>query len=209
MLGVRPRVISGEEEAKLSFRGALSGLSITGRVVVFDIGGGSTEFIAGEVLGAIDHAVSLDLGSVRLHERHLHHDPPQEVELAALRTHVRQAIEAIPAPAGPCELVGVAGTVTTLKALELGLCPYDPSRVHGSRMSRASVMTLCERLSGLTTAERAELPGLEPGRADVIVAGAWLLAEVLEWAKASELVVSDRGVRWGLALDLAASTRPT
>ncbi len=201
VLGVEPRVISGDEEARLTFEGALLGLTLDGPAAVFDVGGGSTEIITAG--GA--RAVSLDVGSVRLTERHLREDPPAPVELEAVRAAARRALAAAPALALGERLVGVAGTVTSLAALSLGVAPYDGARVHGARLGRAELERLTRELAALPLAERRRLPALDPKRADVIVGGAVLVEEVVAWAHADELVVSDRGVRWGLARRLAAS----
>jgi exopolyphosphatase/guanosine-5'-triphosphate,3'-diphosphate pyrophosphatase len=203
LLGRRPRVIAGDEEAELTFRGALSGLDVQGTVLVFDIGGGSTELIFGEAKGAILERVSLDIGSVRLHERHVHGDPPTVAELTAIERDVAAELSsAAPltkARAGKSvTLVGVAGTVTTLKAVELGLAPYDGALVHGAVLTLRAVESLCAKLASLPLQSRQALPGLEPKRADVIVAGASIVRELLRQAKASKSLVSDRGVRFGL-----------
>ncbi len=208
ILGKRPRVIAGEEEAALTFSGALSGLSLTGPLLVYDIGGGSTELILGDAAAprAPESRVSLDLGSVRLFERHIKSDPPSAQELAAVRADVAEQLASAPPLAGrrsaPITLVGVAGTVTTLKALELRLPAYDGARVHGAVLTLEAVETLCDSLAGLTLAQRQQLPGLEPKRADVIVAGAIIVREVLRAAGATESLVSDRGVRFGLLENL-------
>lgn len=199
-LGVEPRVISGDEEARLTFEGALLGLPLDGPAAVFDVGGGSTEIITAG--GA--RAVSLDVGSVRLSERHVREDPPSPVELEAVRATARRALAAAPALELGERLVGVAGTVTSLAALSLGVAPYDGARVHGARLARAELGRLTRELAALPLAERRRLPALDPKRADVIVAGAVLVEEIVAWARADELIVSDRGVRWGLARRLAA-----
>ena len=207
ILGVRPRVIAGDEEAALTFRGALSGLVLAGELLVFDVGGGSTELISGNVeAGALPQSrVSLDIGSVRLFERHVRSDPPLPAQLQAIEADVaRELAGAAPlapgnrASAGRITLVGVAGTVTTLKALELGLERYDAARVHGAALTLSAVETLCAKLASLSLAERQQLPGLEPKRADVIVAGAIIVRDLLRRSGAPEMVVSDRGVRFGL-----------
>jgi exopolyphosphatase/guanosine-5'-triphosphate,3'-diphosphate pyrophosphatase len=207
LLGEPPRVISGDEEAELTFHGALSGLELGGAVSVFDVGGGSTEIINGQA-GAnpsFTRGKSLDIGSVRLFERHVRNDPPRKDELERARDDIRSALATVEPPdaSSGITLVGVAGTVTTLAAIELGLTDYDPARVHGARLGRASVSALAEKLAKLSLAERQALAGLEPKRADVIVIGAAIVQEVLDWSGSSELVVSDRGVRWGLAERLA------
>ncbi len=207
MLGVAPRVLSGEEEAELAFAGATSGLDVAGNVVVFDVGGGSTEVVSGAMArggapAVVAWAKSLDVGSVRLTERCVRTDPPLADELAAVRATVRAAL--VDVPTGSAEtLVGVAGTVTTLAALDRGLETYDANLVHGCTLSRERVRALTERLAGLPLGERALLPGLEPKRADVIVCGSLVVEEVMNHRGANEILVSDRGVRWGLAMQLA------
>jgi len=212
ILGVRPRVIAGDEEARLTFRGALSGLGLTGELLVFDIGGGSTELIVGDAAGTAppESRVSLDIGSVRLFERHVKSDPPSAQELAGIEADIARALATAEPLARvhaerPLTLVGVAGTVTTLKALELGLAPYDPARVHGAVLTLSAVETLCIRLMALPLSERMQLPGLEPKRADVIVAGALIVRSLLRRAGAAQAVVSDRGVRFGLLEGLQAA----
>lgn len=205
LLGTTPRVITGAEEALLTFAGALSGLSVRGSVLVADIGGGSTELIGGEAAPIrVDEAVSLDVGSVRLTERHFRSDPPTQHELGAARRDVRAALTALPEPAPEADLIGVAGTVTTLVAIALGLESYRGADVHGAPLSSSAVSQLTRRLAALPLARRREVPGLDPGRADVIVAGALLLDELMAWSRKDRLLASDRGVRWGLLAELAA-----
>jgi exopolyphosphatase/guanosine-5'-triphosphate,3'-diphosphate pyrophosphatase len=210
ILGVRPRVIAGDEEARLTFRGALSGLSLAGKLLVFDIGGGSTELVVGDAAGSEPASrVSLDIGSVRLYERHVRSDPPSPVEVAAIEADIARALAGA-APLAqlrlgePLTLVGVAGTVTTLKALDLGLAAYDAAQVHGAVLTLSAAERLCEQLCALTLEERKRLPGLQPKRADVIVAGALIVRELLRRAGAREAIVSDRGVRFGLLEALMA-----
>ena len=205
ILGVRPRVIAGDEEARLTFRGSLSGLDLSGKLLVFDIGGGSTELVVGEASGTAppESRVSLDIGSVRLFERHVRSDPPSSQELGAVEADIARALAGAGplARAGahePLTLVGVAGTVTTLKALELGIDSYDPARVHGAVLTLSAVEGLCAKLASLTLAERQQLPGLQPKRADVIVVGALIVRDLLRRAGATQAIVSDRGVRFGL-----------
>lgn len=212
VLGVAPRVIDGAEEARLTFAGALSGLPPTGPVTVFDIGGGSTEIVLGS-RGAqqrsIAQAVSLNIGSVRLFERHVTGDPPSVASMALVERDIQDALQSAPEASrslgvgAEATLVGVAGTVTQLAALELELARYDSSRVHGFTLTRSAVERLATRLASLDLAQRRALPGMEPARADVIVVGSAIARAVLQWSGATELVVSDRGVRWGLAEELA------
>ncbi len=216
IVGTELEVISGQREAELTFRGSVSGLSVEGPVTVFDIGGGSTEVIHGFFgpsssdrsrarLVRIDSATSLDVGSVRLTERHVSNDPPTQSELEAVQKDVRGELGGLTALPSQSTLIGVAGTVTTLAALDQKLVEYDADRVHGSALSAAALDRLVAELAAMPLSVRQSLPGLEPRRADVIVAGAVLTLEILRWAEARETLVSDRGVRWGLLEELLDS----
>ena len=227
-VGHRPRILSGAEEATLAFSGALSGLDVEGDVTVVDVGGGSTEVALGTIRSGraeLHRHASFDIGSVRLTERHVRGDPPASVELDLIRADIRGALAArdcarrpsggltgAPRSADGGTLVGTAGTVTSLLAIELGLLEYDPRRVHGATLPLSTVRTLRGRLSAMGLPERRQIAGLDPKRADVIVAGALIVEETLEWAGAEELVVSDRGLRWGLiacaVAESARSVRP-
>jgi exopolyphosphatase/guanosine-5'-triphosphate,3'-diphosphate pyrophosphatase len=204
ILGVAPRIISGAQEAELTFLGALSGLNVRGSVAVVDIGGGSTEIVLGTaregLLPKLSEAVSIDVGSVRLTERCLPTDPPTSEELRSVREHVRAAVQEIAIPAREVVWIGIGGTVTTLAAVHAGLSSYDAAVVHGSALTRSDVAALRARLGAVAAAERSSIPGLEPKRADIIVAGAVMVEELQQWAGALRWLVSDRGVRWGLAL---------
>jgi exopolyphosphatase/guanosine-5'-triphosphate,3'-diphosphate pyrophosphatase len=204
--GLEPRIISGDEEARLVWTSAWrdfgAGASPGGTALaVLDVGGGSTEFTFGD--GPVPGGRrSLQVGAVRLTERHVREDPPGPATLEALRRAAREALQPLAAmgrelPRG-ARLVGVAGTVTTLAAVEQALPAYDAERVHGSSLTRSRVEALVERLAALPVAARARLPGMEPKRADVIVAGAVVVAEAMALTGFDELTVSDRGVRWGL-----------
>lgn len=205
ILGVRPTVISGEREAQLTFDGALLGLEPEGVLAVFDIGGGSTELIVGARVGrgrgTLARAVSLDIGAVRLTERHIHNDPPTRAELDTIRKEIRLALKRAPAFRGR-PLIGVAGTVTTLTAYVHDIAPYDARRVHGAILARTELRDALDRLAAMTLEERRALPAVESKRADVIVAGALIADEICELSGGERLIASDRGVRWGLALEL-------
>lgn len=197
ILGVEPRVASGDEEAELTFLGSLSGLSIEGDVLVFDVGGGSTEIIAGHARTGPREKISLDIGSVRLTERHLRGDPPAPAEIQSVRDDVRAALSKVPFfPSG--RVVGVAGTVTTLAAFVKDVAPYDAARVHGAELRAADVSRAAAHLASLPLDQRRSIAAIDPKRADVIVAGAVLVDELLRFCAADVLTVSDRGVRWGL-----------
>jgi exopolyphosphatase/guanosine-5'-triphosphate,3'-diphosphate pyrophosphatase len=210
-LGVAARTISGEEEARLTFAGALSGIGrqgtpgALGRVRVFDIGGGSTEVVHGD--RTVDpprllFAHSYDVGSVRLTERLVRNDPPSEAEVEAVRVAARASFASVPPFESDAPPVAIAGTMTTLAAVALEMDPYDGVRVHGHVMPVAEIERVVAELARLPLAERRALPGLEPKRADVIVAGGCIALAYLAHVGAREVMISDRGVRWGLAEEL-------
>jgi len=206
-IGVDVRVIGGEEEARLSFRGALSGLAAPEEreVAMFDIGGGSTEIVLGRMDGRVVRlafAESFNLGSVRLTERDLRHDPPTPSELAILGRSLREAFAGVPKPAEGSAPIGVAGTMTTIAAVALGLDPYDGAHVHGHAMRIEELRTTVGRLASMDLKSRRRVPGMEPKRADVIVAGGWIALALLDHWNADSVQISDRGVRWGLAQQL-------
>lgn len=195
------RVLTGEEEARLAFRGA-AGAAKTPRVLAIDIGGGSTEVMAGG--GEELHASwSVATGAVTLTERHLQSDPPTSAEMLALAADVNRALEPVVVRAGPdAELVGIGGTVAALlRALRL-TTGDDPKEHHGRFVAFPEIEALSIRLSLMTTREREAL-GLEPGRADIVVAGAWLLTAAMSRIEARGLRASARGLRHGLLLELA------
>lgn len=202
ILGVPVEVIGGEREAQLAFAAVMQSFPALrqGPVVVCDVGGGSTEYIAGRD-GAIVSATSVPIGSVRLAERFLTSDPPSADEARRLTAFIDEALAPLALPRG-VPLVGTAGTATTLGAVAHGVTPYDPERVHGVRLPRAEIERQLHRYLALPSAERAAaLPGLDPKRADVIPAGAAILARTLEKVGADELIVSDRGIRFGLLFE--------
>jgi exopolyphosphatase/guanosine-5'-triphosphate,3'-diphosphate pyrophosphatase len=206
--GVEARTISGDEEARLTFAGALSGVRTTSDdVVVFDIGGGSTEVVFGNrTTRAIAWARSFDVGSVRLTERHVRHDPPAKDELEATLAAARAAFASVPVErsTNAAPPVGIAGTMTTIAAVSLGMEPYDGARVHGMTLeTREVARVVYEEFAARPVAERARLRGLDPKRADVIVAGGLLGLALLQHLGAERVTISDRGVRWGLAEELA------
>jgi exopolyphosphatase/guanosine-5'-triphosphate,3'-diphosphate pyrophosphatase len=213
LLGVDVRVISGDEEARLTLSGALGGLALETHeqrsVTVFDIGGGSTEVVHAilderSTPRSIVFAQSFDVGSVRLTERCVRNDPPTNEEMEALYEATRSAFTAVPQLADPAPLViGIAGTMTTLAAVSLGLVPYDGARVHGHVMLRREIEQTVRDLALLPVSERRQVPGLEPKRADVIVAGGVIALALLDRLGINRVRISDRGVRWGLAEELA------
>jgi exopolyphosphatase/guanosine-5'-triphosphate,3'-diphosphate pyrophosphatase len=203
VIGVRPEVLTGADEARASFLGATRGLGATGGdAMVVDIGGGSTELVVGRE-ETVAWSISLDVGSVRLTERFLPDDPPTSEEVEACRAHLAEVIGEAASGLAPVELlVGVAGTITTVAAHVLGLSFYDHDAVHGARLSVDAVRAGCRSLVGMTVEERRALPFMHPGRADVIGGGALVLDAVLAAVPlaTSELVVSEHDILDGIAL---------
>lgn len=214
-LGVMPEVISGNEEAALSFRGATrelvqpfadetgvgsEALARRGPYLVVDIGGGSTEFVLGTAVP--DASVSVDIGCVRMTERHLRDDPPTDSQIAAATADIDVAIASagrVVSFATPSTLVGLAGSVTTVAALSLGLGAYDSSKIHRSVISADEVRRVSDELLGMTRAQRAALPVMHPGRVDVIGAGALVLRRIVEATGAREVLVSEHDILDGIA----------
>lgn len=206
-LAVTPEVISGSEEARLSFLGAVSSpqvarVAASPRLVV-DIGGGSTEFVLGDT--APTASTSVNIGCVRLAERQLRSDPPDPAEVAAVAADADAAIaaaaEVVPLREA-ASLVGLAGTVTTVAALALDLPEYDPAVLHGAVISADDVHRIAARLAEMTLAERLALPVMHPGRADVIVSGAVILSRIVTAAGVGEVVVSEHDILDGIVADL-------
>ena len=225
VLGLEPEVLSGEEEAYLSFTGAtaeftgpeFTGPGASGRVaapcLVVDIGGGSTEFVLGDVQATGARlettgisAVSVDIGCVRLTERHLHSDPPSASQIAAAAADIDAALDtvaaAIPVTAART-LVGLAGSVTTVAGLALGLPAYDSARIHHARVSAAEVAEQTRSLLRQTRQQRAGLAVMHPGRVDVIGGGALVLDRVIRRFGFSEVLVSEHDILDGIAWSLA------
>jgi len=199
-LGVEPELLTGEEEAQLSFLGATADLDAPAPYLVVDIGGGSTEFVLGT--DAPQGLVSLDMGCVRVTEQFLHSDPPAPEELsnavAMVRDLVAEVARDIPGVADAATLVGLAGTVTTVAAVELGLAEYDPERIHHFRLTRAAAEDVFRTLALESAAARAHNPGLEPGRVDVIVGGCAVLVGILRVLGFDEVLVSEADILDGL-----------
>lgn len=207
ILGVRPRVLTGEEEARASFEGA-TGEVAEALTAVIDLGGGSTEVVQG--LGAPTFSHSFDLGSVRMTERFLLTDPPSVAEVTACMTHLDAVLAPILSQLEPSdELVGVAGTITTIAAHSLALPSYDSEVIHQARIHVDDVRAACGSLMQMPVADRRALPFMHPGRADVIAGGALILDRVLEHLPRTteELVVSEQdildGIAWAAAREVA------
>jgi len=205
VLGVDPEVISGDEEARLSFAGAVHGLAAAPPpYLIVDIGGGSTEFVTGD--STISGALSVDIGCVRMTERHLRGDPPTAAEIAAAEADITAAVDrALAAVAGreAETLVGLAGSVTTVTALALGLPAYEASRIHHARVGYQAVAKVTADLLAAPVAERRALPVMHPGRADVIGAGALILRIIMERSGQQSVVASEHDILDGIAFGLA------
>ena len=204
-LGVQPEVISGDEEANLSFRGATRALadSDSGHptpYLVVDIGGGSTEFVLGS--DSVLAARSVDVGCVRMTERHLRADPPTLEQITAARRDIDAGIDLAAETVDLAEaktLVGLAGSVTTLAAVALGLKEYDRSRVHLARIPIDVIRQTCGDLLAMTRDQRAAIPVIHPGRVDVIAAGGLILAQIMDRLGLPELIVSEHDILDGIA----------
>jgi exopolyphosphatase / guanosine-5'-triphosphate,3'-diphosphate pyrophosphatase len=203
---VDPHVISGDEEARLTFLGATNGRPPDHPTLVFDIGGGSTEYVVGRPGHQPTFHISTRMGSVRHTERHLHTDPPTPAELTALADDVDRVLAGdIPQDirAQVDQAIAVAGTATSLAAIDLQLDPYDPQRVHGHRLSREACEQLRDKLASLPLAERRQVTGLHPDRAPTIVAGATILTRSLHAFELQEVEISEADILHGAALDSA------
>jgi exopolyphosphatase/guanosine-5'-triphosphate,3'-diphosphate pyrophosphatase len=209
-LGVEPEVISGAEEAALSFTGATGNLDIAGAAppcLVVDIGGGSTEFVLGEPGRAPVASASVNIGCVRMTERHFANDPPLPAEVAAARDDIDAAIAEVTktVPLRQARsLVGLAGSVTTVAALAMRLWEYDASRIHGSVITAADVHRVCEELLYSTREKREANPVIHPGRVDVIGAGSLVLSAIVAYSGVPELLVSEHDILDGIAASIAS-----
>ncbi|MGQ0624466.1 MAG: Ppx/GppA phosphatase family protein [Sporichthyaceae bacterium] len=216
ILGVEPEVITGAQEAALSFAGATGGMdrSLAGPYLVVDVGGGSTEFVLGDLVGGaatVRAACSVDVGCVRMHERHLHGDPPTADEIAAATADIEAAIDlaadGVPLPKAHT-LIGVAGTVTTIAGIALGLAAYDPVAIHGTRIPAATVHGIAARMLASTREQRAAIPVMHPGRVDLIGAGALVVDRILtrlcaDRAAPPDLIASEHDILDGIAASIA------
>ena len=204
------QIISGDREAQLAYAAVRSDSSLSiptqASLLVFDIGGGSTELILGDANG-VGRYKSLDIGAVRLTERFLHADPPAPDELAAAGQYAFDALATFPLPNAPLLVAGIGGTALNLAAVTSGQSQPDPDRIHGASVSRAEVASALARFSSATLADRKTIPGLEPKRADVIVAGALILDALLTYFSADRFLLSARGLRYGLLADCAKTQK--
>ncbi len=207
-LGIDPEVVSGDAEAALSFVGATrelaSDAALAAPFLVVDIGGGSTEFVLGDASGPAA-ARSVDIGCVRMTERHLVDDPPTAAQVEAARADIVAAIDSVRSvvPIGKAKtLIGLAGSVTTVVALALGLETYDPERIHHSRVAVADVRRITSELLAATRAERAAMPVMHPGRVDVIGGGALVLDTIMTEAGFDDVVASEHDILDGIAFSV-------
>lgn len=200
-------VISGDEEARLTLLGVSSGLDMGEKdLLVMDIGGGSTEFVFVSK-GEITFKLSTDIGVVRFTEQYIHSDPPDPGEIEAVELAVKKQLGTLPVffkntGSVPEILIGTAGTITTLAAIDQKMTVYDPEKVNGSHIRRDRIREMREMLFRMKISERVKVPGLDKGREDIIVAGVVVVDEVMEWFGFGEIVVSDSGLREGLVIDL-------
>ena len=202
-LGVEPEVISGTEEAALAFAGATWGTSGSTARLVVDIGGGSTEFVLG--VDRPTASCSVNIGCVRITERHLRSDPPTAAEIVAATADIDAALDEVEqsVPLSEAkEIVGLAGSVTTVAAISLGLSQYDATQIHGSVISTQEVHRISADLLAMTRAQRAGLAVMHPGRVDVIGAGALVLSRIMDRTGLAEVLVSEHDILDGIALSL-------
>jgi len=208
---ISPRVIDGETEARLTFAGATAGRDDRdGCILVADIGGGSTELVTG-CKRRVEFWTSMQAGVVRQTERHISHDPPQAAELEELADEVGgMVVDEISTSSPPQPDIGiaVAGTPTSLAAMELGIDPYDATLVHGHRLTMAAIQRTLSKLASVSIAERFRLPGLQPERAPTIVAGVVILIQVMRAFGLDEIEVSEHDILHGAALERAANPAP-
>jgi exopolyphosphatase/guanosine-5'-triphosphate,3'-diphosphate pyrophosphatase len=204
VLGFEPELISGEEEARLSFLGATTGLEEPSPYLVVDIGGGSTEFIVGT--HQPEGLLSVDMGSARVTEHYLASDPPAPEELSAaqsvVRDHLADVERELPAVRDAATLVGLAGTITTVAAIELGLAEYDRDKIHHYRIAKPAAEDVFRTLATETAEQRRHNPGLDPGRVDVIVGGALVLVTIMRAFGFDEMLVSEADILDGLVRSL-------
>jgi len=205
IVGVRPELISGDEEAALEYAGATHELTEPEPYLLIDVGGGSTEFIAGG--RGPEGLISVDVGCVRLTEQYLHSDPPSPEELSVavsvVRDHLADVDRAVPGAAHAKTLIGTAGTVWTIGAIELGIDASESARIHHSRVSRAAVEEIFRTLATETIEQRRHNPGLEPGRVDVIVGGVIVVVAAMRHWDFDEMLVSEADILDGLVRSIA------
>lgn len=202
LCGVEVQIIPGEEEARLSYLAILSGMPVPdGELVIFDTGGGSTEFIFGKGTELVNR-FSVNLGAIRITEKFFADDPVAEGSVEAAVKEIDEEFAAAGVTGSPVKLVGMGGTVTSMGAVKHKMVVYNPDIIQGSALTKADIEEQIQEYSKRTVAQRREIPGLQPKRADVILAGACILKDITERLGVDELTISDRGLRHGLAFDL-------
>lgn len=202
LCGVEVQVIPGEEEARLSYLAILSGMPVPdGDLIIFDTGGGSTEFIFGKGTELVNR-FSVNLGAIRITEKFFGEDPVAEGSVEAAVAEIDKEFAEAGVEGKPVKLVGMGGTVTSMGAVKHKMVKYDPNVIQGSTLTRADIDEQIAEYSKRTIEQRRELPGLQPKRADVILAGACILKDITERLGVDELTISDRGLRHGLAFDM-------
>jgi exopolyphosphatase / guanosine-5'-triphosphate,3'-diphosphate pyrophosphatase len=206
-IGAAPELLRGEDEAAAAFAGATAGLDPSlGPFCVIDLGGGSTEFAVGST--SLDQVLSVDMGSVRFTERYVEHDPPRPEELVAClsvaEAHLLDVVREMPAVAEVRTFIGVAGTITTVAAVEIGLDTYDPERIHHFELTKAAAEDVYRTLVTEPLADRVHNPGLQAERAEVIVGGSAILVQIMRYFGIDPLLVSERDLLDGLAAELLA-----
>jgi len=205
ILGLAPEVLSGDAEARLSFTGATAELTGAGPCLIADIGGGSTEFVLGDPGGPEVRAISVDIGCVRLTERHLHADPPTRDQVAAAVADIDAALDTVADTIPVAEaktLVGLAGSVATVTAIAMGLTEYDSSRIHHTRTSAADVHAITATLLSQRRADRARIGVMHPGRVDVIGGGALVLDQIMRRFGFAEVLASEHDILDGIVWSL-------
>ncbi|HZZ96575.1 MAG TPA: Ppx/GppA phosphatase family protein [Jatrophihabitantaceae bacterium] len=207
-LGVEPEVVTGDEEAALSFAGSVGTLpGLTGPLLLVDLGGGSTELVVGSPDGPGGLRVrSMDVGSVRMTERHLHDDPPTVAQVEAVVSDVTAALNRARRDVPLHEahtIVGVAGTITTIAAIVLGLERYDSAAIHGARLSARQIAEVADRLTQMSHAERAAMTVIHPGRVDVIAAGAIVLRTIVQHTGTEMIIACEHDILDGIARSIA------
>jgi len=201
--GLAPVLLTGDQEAQLGFLGATIDVKEPGPYLVVDIGGGSTELVRGTEKA--ERFISLDIGSVRLTERHISTDPPTEDEITAIAEDADGHLEEVSATLGPNgarTMIGLAGTITTASAIAMDLKDYDRDAIHHSRLTTSQIAEIRHRLTTMTSAERRSLPAMPKGREDVIVAGVVILERVMDRFGFSECLVSETDILDGVAIDV-------
>jgi exopolyphosphatase/guanosine-5'-triphosphate,3'-diphosphate pyrophosphatase len=202
LCGVDVQIIPGEEEARLSYLAILSGMPIPdGDMIIFDTGGGSTEFIFGHGTTLVNR-FSVNLGAIRITEKFFQDDPVAAGSVEAAIKEIDGEFASAGVAGHPVQVVGMGGTVTSMGAVKHKMVKYDPNVIQGSSLTRADIAEQVKEYSARTVAQRRELPGLQPKRADVILAGACILQDIIDRLGVDQLTISDRGLRHGLAFDL-------